>query len=136
MLASDLQGLGVSPLLAARTATAGTGPVTANGVSGAASFASATKIQCTQFLVSLSNGTTNTAYGVALPTIGGDAGAFIGDDYIINNASSATLLVFVSSGVSVSGGGSNQATSFAIQTHTTSTFYPITTTQWVGVKGS
>ncbi|SRR5258706_4787253 len=134
-LASDLIGLGLSPLLAARTASAGVGPVTMNGISGAASFASSSKIQCTQFLVTISNGTTNTAYGVALPTVGTDNGAFLGDDFVINNASSATLKIFVSSGVAISVAASNTNVT-ALQTHTTLTCYPISTTQWIGVRGS
>jgi hypothetical protein len=134
-LASDLIGLGVSPLIAARTANAGIGPLTMNGVSGAASFASSSKLQCTQYLVSLSNAANNTPYGIALPTVGGDAGAFLGDDYVINNASSATLNIFCSAGVTISVAASNTS-STSLQTHTTLTCYPITTTQWVGVRGN
>jgi hypothetical protein len=134
-LASDLMGLGVSPLIAARTANAGIGPLSINGVSGAATFASSTRIQCTQYLVSAANAANATAYGVALPVVGGDGGAFLGDDFIINNASSATLLIFCSTGVSISVGSANTS-STSLATHTTLTCYPITTTQWVGVKGS
>src|SRR5258706_5454932 len=101
-LAADLMGLGVSPLIAARTASGGIGPLTI--VAAGSSFATAAKIQCTQFLVSNS---TNGGLSVALPTVGGDGGAFLGDDFLINNAASASLNVFCSSGVNISVGGTN-----------------------------
>jgi hypothetical protein len=129
-LAADLMGLGLSPLIASRTATAGIGPVTIVAAGG--SFTSATKIQATQFLVSNSTG---GGLGVALPTVGGDAGAFLGDDFIINNAATASLNVFCSSGVTISVGGANTS-STSLSSHVTLTCYPITTTQWVGVRGS
>lgn len=126
-LASDLVGMGVSPLLAARTATAGIGPIAV--VSAGTSFATATKIQCCQFLIS------NTANGsVALPTVGGDNGALIGDDYVINTQA-ASLNVFLSTGVTISVGASNQA-STTMTSHSTMACYPISTTQWIAVKGS
>ena len=81
-LSADLMGLGLSPLIAARTASAGIGPVTINGVVGATTFANATRIQCTQFLVSAANGTTATSYAISLPQVGGDGGAFLGDDFV------------------------------------------------------
>src|SRR6266436_1521859 len=126
-LASDLMGIGVSPLLAARTATAGTGPISVASVG--TTFATATKIGCTQFLIS------NTANGsVALPSVGGDNGAFIGDDFVINNAA-GSLNVFLSSGVSISVGGSNQSNT-TLASHITMACYPVSTTQWIAVKGS
>lgn len=131
MLASDLMGLGVSPLLAARTATGGIGPLTA--VAAGSSFATATKIQCTQFLVSVSGG--DGTKGVALPTIGGDAGAFLADDFIINNLAGSSMVLYASVGVNISSGGSN-ANTVTQSTHTTMTLYPISTTQWIAVRGS
>jgi hypothetical protein len=129
-LASDLMGLGVSPLIAAKTASAGIGPVTIVAAGG--TFGSATRIQCTQYLVSNSTG---GGLAVALPAVGGDNGAFLGDDFVINNATTASLNVFCSSGVTISVSGSNTS-STVMTSHTTMTCYPITTTQWVGVKGS
>lgn len=128
--ASDLMGLGVSPLIADRTASAGNGPITIVAAGG--SFASATRIQCTQFLVSNS---TAGGLAISLPPVGGDAGAFLGDDFVINNATTASLNIFCSSGVTISVGGSNTS-STSMSSHTTMTVYPITTTQWIGVKGS
>lgn len=129
-LSSDLTGLGVSPLLAARTATAGVGPITI--VAAGATFASAPRIQCTQFLVS---NTTGGGLSVALPAVGGDNGALLGDDFIINNASTASLNVFCSSGVSISVGGTNTS-STVMTSHTTLQAYPVSTTQWIGILGS
>lgn len=130
-LASDLMGLGIQPLLAARTATAGVGPITM--LAAGSTFATANRIQCTQFIVSVTN--SDGTKGVSLPAVGGDTGAFLADDFVINNAGSASLFVFVSSGVAISIAGSNTASTI-LTTHSTLTCYPISTTQWVGIKGS
>lgn len=134
-LATDLIGLGLSPLIALRTASAGNGPLTITGIVNSGSFASSTRIQATQFLVSAAGATTGTSYGISLPQVGGDVGAFLGDDFVINNPASAVLKVFCSSGVSISVAGSNTS-STSLTSHTTMTCYPITTTQWIGVRGS
>lgn len=136
MLASDLQGLGVSPLLAARTATGGTGPIPITPVG--ASYASGTKLGATQFLVT-ANGATATV--ISLPPIGSDNGALIGDDYIINNQGSSSVLVFASTSVYISMGGSLTVTQ-RVQSHTSATFFPVSSTytagaaNWIGVAGS
>jgi hypothetical protein len=130
-LASDLMGLGVSPLLAARTAQGGIGPLTITAAGS--SFATATRIQCQQYLASCSNADGTVA--LSLPVVGTDNGALLADDFVINNAGTTSLRVFLSSGVTISIGGVN--TSFCtIALHTSMTCYPITTTQWIGVKGS
>lgn len=129
-LAADLMGLGVSPLIAARTASGGIGPLTIVAVG--ASFASATRIQATQFLVS---NTTAGGLSIALPPVGGDNGAFLGDDFMINNATAASLNVFASTGVGISVSGTNNST-MVLFSHQSMTCYPISTTQWVGVKSN
>jgi hypothetical protein len=129
-LASDLMGLGVSPLLAQRTATGGNGPLTITAVG--ATFASATRIQASQFLVS---NTTTGGLSIALPAIGGDNGAFLADDFIINNRAAASLNVFASTGVAISANGTNNS-QIVLSSHQTLTVYPITTTQWIGVLGN
>jgi hypothetical protein len=43
--------------------------------------------------------------------------------------------VFCSSGVTISVGGVNTS-STSLSSHTTLAAYPISTTQWIGVKGS
>ena len=129
-LSSDLMGMGIPPLLAARTATAGTGPITIVAVGG--TFASAPRIQCTQYLVS---NATGGGLGVSLPPVGGDNGALLGDDFVINNRATASMNVFCSTGVLISVGGVNSAF-VALSSHTTLAAYPITTTQWIGVRGS
>ncbi len=128
-LSSDLTGLGVSPLVAARTATAGIGPLTI--VASGATFASATRIQCCQFIVT--NSTTGNG-SVSLPPVGSDNGALLGDDFVINNAA-GSILVFCSSGVTISVAGSNQA-SVGLSSHISLACYPISTTQWIGVRGA
>lgn len=129
-LASDLIGLGVSPLIALRTASAGNGPLTIVAVG--ATFASATRIQATQFLVS---NVTAGGLSVSLPVVGGDNGAFLGDDFLINNATTASLNVFASTSVGISVGGTNNSTT-VLFSHQSMTCYPITSTQWIGVKST
>jgi hypothetical protein len=123
-------GMGISPLLAARTAIAGTGPITIVAAGG--TFTSATRIQCTQYLVS--NATTG-GLALALPIVGGDNGALLGDDFVINHRTTGSLNVFCSTGVTISVSGVNSAVT-VLSSHTTMACYPITTTQWIGVKGS
>lgn len=129
-LASDLMGLGVSPLLAQRTASGGNGPLTITAVG--ATFGSATRIQASQFLVS---NTTAGGLSVALPAVGGDNGAFLADDFIINNRAAASLNVFASTGVAISANGTNNS-QIVLSSHQTLTVYPISTTQWIGVLGN
>lgn len=132
MLASDLQGLGVNPLQAQRTANAGIGPLTISAAG--TTFATATRIGGSQYLVSCSNATTTN--GISLPPVGSDNGALIGDVFTINNATAAsTLNIFCSTGVTISVGSANTS-STTVAVHTTMTAYPVTTTQWAGVRGS
>jgi hypothetical protein len=131
-LAQDLMGLGVNPLQAAHGATAGTGPLTL--VPAGSTYATATKIGAFQYLCSVNSGTTGTT-GLSLPAVGGDTGCLLGDNFVINNATGTNLIVYAPSGVNISAGGSN-ANTLTISTHTTCTFYAISTSQWVGVKGS
>lgn len=130
MLAQDLMGFGVSPNLANRTANAGNGPLTI--VAAGSAFSSATRIKCTQYVCS---NTTTGGLSVALPAVGGDTGAFLGDDYVINNAAAASLNIFLSTGVGISANGTNNS-SIVLSSHQTLNCFPISTTQWIGVLGS
>ncbi len=130
-LASDLMGLGNPPLLSAITAQGGIGPLTVAAAGSA--FASATRIQIHQYVVSCSNGDGTLA--LSLPAVGGDAGCLLADDFVINNAGTTSLNVYASSGVSISVAGGN-TTKTTIALHTTMTLFPVTTTQWIAVKGS
>lgn len=133
-LASDLMGLGLPPLLAAHTANAGTGPLTITAAGG--TFAGATRLGVTQFLATCTNAGGANSLAVSLPAVGGDTGCLLGDDFVINNATATqSLTVFASSGVSISVGATNTS-STTIPVHTTMTLFPISSTQWVGVKGS
>lgn len=135
-MASDLMGLGVAPLQAARTATGGVGPLTITAAG--TTFAGSAKIGATQFLVT-SNSATGTSVG--LPAIGTDNGALLADDYIINNSGSSSLFIFASTSVLISGQGSLSSKQF-LQTHQTATLYPITgtlaslTANWIMVAGN
>ncbi len=133
-LASDLMGLGTAPLLAAHTAQAGTGPLTITAAGTA--FASATRLGVTQFLASCTNAGGSGSTAISLPAVGGDNGCLLGDSFVVNNLTATqSLTLFASSGVAISVGATNTS-STTIAVHTTMTLYPITTTQWVGVKGS
>ena len=135
-LASDLMGFGVPPLQAAITASGGIGPLTITAAGS--SFAASTKIGCTQFLVT-SNSATGTSVG--LPVIGGDNGARLADDFIINNQGSSSLFIFASTSVLISGQGSLSSKQF-LQSHQTATLYPVqstlatSTANWIMVAGN
>lgn len=131
-MAQDLMGIGVSPLQAAHGASGGTGPLfISTGTTSA--FSTSTRIGAYQFVCSMTGGASTT--GIALPQVGGDNGALLADDFIINNQGTTTVFLFASSGVTISVGGSN--TSFTqVGLHTTMTCYPLSQTQWIGVKGS
>ena len=130
-MASDLMGLGVSPLQAMKTATGGVGPLTI--LAAGTNFATGTKIGCSQYLVSCTNADGTRA--LSLPTIGGDNGAFFADDFIINNATTGALNVYASTGVLISAQGTNSSKQI-LSSHVTITLYPISTTQWIGVAGT
>ena len=132
-LSQDLMGLGVSPLQAAHQATGGTGPLTVSGAGSSA--ATATQIGAFQYVVSMTASGGATSAGVKLPTVGSDSGCLLADDFIINNAGTTTQTVYASTGVQISMQGINSSAQL-ISLHTTFTLFPITTTQWIGVKGS
>lgn len=131
-LAQDLMGLGVSPLQAARTAQGGTGPLTVSAVGSSAT--TATKIGAYQYVVAIT-ANAGTSTGVTLPTVGSDSGCLLADDFVVNNQGSNTCTVYASSGVQISMQGVNSSAQ-SISLHTSFTLYPISTTQWFGVKGS
>lgn len=131
-LASDLMGFGLPPLLSEHIASGGNGPLSITAAGSA--FSSATRIQANQYVVSCTN--ANGTNGLSLPVVGGDGGCLLADDFVVNNANGSNALnLFSSSGVAISVGGTNTS-STTIASHTTMTLYAITTTQWVGVKGS
>lgn len=128
----DLMGIGIPAQQALYQATEPS-TLAASG-SSLASCVAAAPIGGQQYLVAVTSGTS----GVALPSIGGFNGALLGDDFIVNNQTSATIVVFAPGGVTISSGTSNQTgtTGTSVAAHTATTFYPITTTSWLGVKGS
>ncbi len=136
-LASDLMGLGVSPLQAARTASGGIGPLSIanSGVANAIPTGTAGKLGCTQFVVTT---TGLNSGGILLPPIGSDNGALLADDFVINNTGTANVNIYANPGggtVLISANGSN--TSYQhLALHTSITLYPISTTQWIGIAGS
>lgn len=133
-LASDLMGLGVAPLQAARTATGGTGPLSL-AVGTATTFTAATLLGCTQFVVTA---TGLASGGIKLPVIGGDTGALLADDFVINNTGTSTIQIFANpSGgtVLISAHGSNNSVQLC-PPHNSFTLYPVSTTQWIAIAGS
>jgi len=143
-LASDLIGLGAgSPLLAARTAIGGTGPLTITPAG--TTLAAGTKIGATQFLVTVQASVCVTgAQALVLPSINnGDGGAWLADDYIINNQGTTSIFVFTNvTGVGISCQGSNNSKQI-LAPHATMTLYPVqataggsTTANWIGTVGN
>ncbi len=134
-LAQDLMGLGISPLQAAHTASGGTGPLFAGTLASATSgFQASCRLGAYQFVITVTNNVVSTG-GVGLPAVGSDSGCLLADDFVINNSGTHTILLFCSSGVTISTGGSN--TSFTtLAVHSTITLYPLSTTTWIGVKGN
>lgn len=129
-LASDLMGLGVAPLQAARTATGGTGPLSIAQLGS--TFGTAAALGSTQFIVT---STGLSGGGIKLPAIGGDTGCFLADDYFINNSGTSSLIVYANpsgGSVLISLQGSNGST-VKMQIHQSLVLYPISTTQWVGI---
>lgn len=131
-LSQDLMGLGLPGHLAARLASGGTGPLTI-APTASSSYANALKIKTAQFVVSASDAGGGLAIG--LPAVGGDNGALLGDDYVINNAGTTTMTVWASSGITISCAGSNNSR-VDLPYNTAIAFYPISTSQWAAVKGS
>ena len=127
-------GLGVSPLQALRSSNGGNGPLTL--AAGGTTFATSARIQSAQYFVSVSGAGGSGGAAVSLPMVGTDNGALLADDFVVNNLSATqTLTVFASTGVTISTSGSNtSSTTMAI--HTSATFYPLTSTQWICVKGT
>lgn len=96
-LASDLMGLGVSPLQAERTASAGNGPIaaTATGTTASGGY----QIKGAQYITYFTTGAST--YVTLLPTPGGDTGPLTGDDFTIHNNTATALSVFTPSGVTL-----------------------------------
>lgn len=127
---SDLMGLGMPVFLARRLAME---PLQVTAVG--ASRASATTLPGEPYLVCVVG--SSTGMSVELPAVGGDTGALLGDPIIVH-ALYATVSVYPGSGATISTIGANYATAtgVTVEANTATVFYPITVSQWVGVKGS
>ena len=129
---NNLLGMGVGPILARRQAT---DPTTAVAVGG--SFASAFQIGGDQYFITFTS--TSAGQGAcALPAVGGDNGALLGDDFIINNQTAATMEVFGPAGTTISISGVNQSlsTGISLTVHNSLTLYPITASSWMGIRST
>ena len=145
-LAQDLMGLGENPLVAARLASGGVGPVsitvtgtTTTGVGAAAQ----TPIFGEQYIVSI---TAISGGGVLiLPASTGtaDSKPLIYDDFVIHNATTGSLTVMPPAGVTLNVGGTaylgiiggNAPNPFTLATLKTLSFWTgPTTTQWFGLS--
>lgn len=128
--AYNLMGLGMAPPLALAIATQGTQQVTAAG----STYATSAKLRNNKCaVVSNSDGTV----AVGLPPIGGDTGAaaMLADMYVICNTGTTSLQLFASSGITISVNGSSNSQQ-PIQSFTTMIVWPVSTTQWIGMKGA
>lgn len=129
-LANDLMGLGMPAILAMELGT--TGPLTIAAAGN--TYATGTKIGCNQFVVSCTNG-DNTKV-LSLPTVGGDSGAGLAEDYFINNAGTDSFVLRASAGVLISAGGTSATSLVTVSVGTTILIMPISSTLWAGVKGA
>lgn len=131
-LAQDLMGLGMPHSLALHIAEGGAGPLLI--AAAGSTFATATKLTGNQGAVYCT--TADSSKGIALPTIGANDGPLFVDDFIIANVSATDCLkIFSSSGVQICTGGSNTS-STALAVNTAIILYPVTSTQWVGIRGN
>lgn len=132
-LAQDLMGLGMPHSLALHIAEGGAGPLLI--AAAGSTFATATKIGSSQGAVYCTS--ADSTKGLSLPTIGapGDGPLFV-DDFIVANVSATDCLkIFASSGVQICTGGSNTS-STALAVNTAIILYPVTSTQWIGIRGN
>jgi len=128
----DLLGMGVGPILARRQAT---DPQTAIAVGS--SSGSAFQLGGDQYFVTFTS--TSAGQGsVTLPAIGGDNGALLGDDFLINNQTGATMEVFGPTGttISISGAVQSLSTGISLTNHVSLTLYPITSSSWMGIRSA
>jgi hypothetical protein len=128
---ADLMGLGLTPFLARRMATEPSA-FTSSG----ASKASAAPLGGDQYFVYVN--ASNSGSGVLLPAVGGDNGALLGDDFIIHNLLSATIQVYgpTSSTIYFSGASASASAGVSIQPAFTATFWPATTSTWLGLASA
>jgi hypothetical protein len=133
---SDLMGLGMAHLLAARI---GEDPVLIT-VAGVAA-GSATQIGPTQSAVYVNS--SNSGSGIKMPNIGGDPGCLLGDDFTITNSlgqsicvyaannASGSIVIFMGNGASTTG-----TTGVSIATGQQGYFQAITPSVWAYTKTS
>jgi hypothetical protein len=128
----DLTGLGMTPALANRI-----GRTPAIATSSGAARGSATSIGGDQHLTVVTG--SNSGGGMCLPSVGGDNGACLGDEFVINNMI-APITLYAPAGCSIYGGSANTVASgsggVAIASISTAVFYPVSATTWVGVIGA
>lgn len=131
-LSSDLMGLGMPPLLAAKIAQGGSGPLTITAAG--TTYAGSTKINSEQSLVGCSNG--NNTLSIGLPVVGGDNGASIGDEYVIANTGTTDTVVLRSSTSVLISGRAGQDSKFSLAPATAISIFPLSTTLWAAVNGT
>lgn len=130
MLAQDLMGFGVPPLQAAVIANAGVGPinVTAKGSSQSTAF----QLGARQYLAFINGGGGGW---VSLPTVGGDNGANIGDDFVIhNNVASCSVVPPPNVTLNIGGSQFSSSSAFTLAQFKTLTVWAVSTTQWCGLS--
>ena len=132
-LASDLMGLGMPSHLARREASGGS-PTSLQVAAAGTTFSNATALGGQQYLVSVNSGTG----GLILPAVGGDNGCLLGDAFVVNNATGSGITLYAQSGSTISSNGSNAAASIGVSVgvHAAVTVYPVTSTQWIALRGS
>ena len=129
-LASDLMGYGVPANVANKVSDGGAQFGSLAITAAGNSYATGADILADERLVTCSNG--NNTLALSLPLVAGNVN--IGDKYTIVNTGVDTVVVWASSGVTISARGTN--TSFALLGAGGSlVVFPITTEKWGGYGG-
>lgn len=128
--ANNLMGYGMPPALAQELGTVGALTLAAAGNT----YATGTKIGANQYVVSCTNGDNTKVLG--MPTVGGDTGAGLADNFYVNNAGTDTVVLRCSSGVLISAGGTSATSVINLTVGTTIQMIPISSTLWAGIKGA
>lgn len=128
-LSTDLMGLGLPPLLAQALGCDGQFTPTPAG----SSFATATRLKNSQEIVT--TGAADGTKAFALPAVGSNDGALLGEPFVISNTGTTSLQIYGSSGVTITFNGSAHSQQ-PVQAGVAAMFWAVSTTSWIGLKGS
>lgn len=133
---TDLMGLGMSPFLARAI---GDDPMAVTA--GGSSAGSATSINGKNSVIYVN--ASNSGSGVLLPQVGGENGAFLGDDIKIVNLLGAAIQVYIANNglgsavqIYMDGGSITGTTGFSVTSGKCVIMTPITVSAWIGFRSA